>query len=109
MFDGPKANRIENWTCVMESSDEFEISIAQGYLESVDIPSNILSKKDSSYSMTMGEMSAVFLYVPNEYEEEARQALEEWRNSESEADDMDGDHGDYNIDDEDHEDDNEDD
>lgn len=75
MFDGPKSNDIENWVCVMEAGTEYEIELAKNYLSDHDIPANILSKRDSAYSLNVGEMALVYLYVPREYEEEAREAL----------------------------------
>ncbi len=62
----------------MERSTEFEIEMAKNYLSNLKIPSNILSKRDSAHSLTVGEMALVYLYVPEEYEEKARQALGEW-------------------------------
>lgn len=77
MYQGSKPNEIENWACVMERGTEYEVEIAKNYLAELDIPSNILSKRDSSISVNVGEMALVYLYVPQEYEEEARKALEE--------------------------------
>lgn len=77
MFEGPEPENIENWVCVLEGSTDYEVNMAQNYLSNLDIPSNILSKRDSAYSLNVGEMALVYLYVPEEYEGEARSALEE--------------------------------
>lgn len=77
MFSDPKPNDIENWVCVLERSTKLEVEMAKSYLSSLKIPSNILSKQDSSYSLSVGDMSFAYLYVPNEFEAEARKALEE--------------------------------
>lgn len=77
MFDGPKPNKIENWVCVMERSTEYEVGFAKNYLSNLEIPSHILSKRDSAYSLNVGDMALVYLYVPKEYEKRARKALEE--------------------------------
>ncbi|MFH5831793.1 putative signal transducing protein [Halalkalibaculum sp. DA3122] len=77
MFDGPKPSDINNWVCILERSTEYEVELVKGYLSNRNIPSNILSKRDSAYSLTVGETALVYLYVPQEYEEEAREALEE--------------------------------
>lgn len=82
MYKGPKPNKINNWVCIMERSTEFEVEMARNYLSNLQIPSNILSKRDSAYSLNVGEMALVYLYVPEEYEEEARRALEEWESPE---------------------------
>lgn len=78
MFKGSEPNDIENWVCVMEGGTEYEVEIAKNYLSDQDIPASILSKRDSSFSVNYGEMGMVYLYVPREYEEEARQALKEF-------------------------------
>lgn len=75
MFNDPKPNKIDNWVCVLEKGTEYEVELAKSYLASLKIPSNILSKRDSSYSMNIGEMSMVYLYVPKEFEKKARKAL----------------------------------
>lgn len=77
MFKGSEPNDIENWVCVLERGTEYEVESAKNYLADLDIPANILSKRDSSFSVNYGEMGMVYLYVPNEFEEEAREALKE--------------------------------
>lgn len=77
MFDGPEASKIEDWVCVFERGTEYEVESVKNYLANLDIPSNILSKRDSSFSLNVGETALVYLYVPNEYEQQAREAIEE--------------------------------
>lgn len=88
MFSDPKPNDIENWVCVLERSTKLEIELAKSYLSSLKIPSNILSKQDSSYSLSVGDMSFAYLYVPNEFEKQAREALEELDQANEEANDQ---------------------
>ncbi len=75
--DAPKPNDIDNWVCVMEASTDLEVEMAKNYLSNLKIPSNILSKRDSAYSLTVGEMALVYLYVPVDYKEKAIKALKE--------------------------------
>ena len=77
MFRDPKPDKIDNWVCILERGTEYEVELARSYLSNLKIPSNILSKRDSSYSLNFGEMSMVYLYVPKEFEKKARRALEE--------------------------------
>lgn len=77
MFNEPKPNKIDNWVCIKEAGKEYEMEIAKNYLADHDIPASILSKRDSSFSINFGETALVYLYVPKEYEEEARQLLDE--------------------------------
>ena len=78
LFNYPKPNDVENWVCVLEGSTEYEIDLARNYLSNQKIPSNILSKRDTAYSLVVGEMALIYLYVPNEFEDKARKALKEF-------------------------------
>lgn len=75
--DSPSPNDIDNWVCVLERNTDLEIEMAKNYLSNLKIPSNILSKRDSAYSLNIGEMAMVYLYVPKEFEKKARKALAE--------------------------------
>ncbi len=77
MLKGSSPNKFDNWVCILERGTDYEVQMAKNYLASLEIPSNILSKRDSSYSLNIGEMSMVYLYVPKEFEDEAREALAE--------------------------------
>lgn len=86
MLKGSEPNKINNWVCVLERGTEYEVELAKNYLSNLKIPSNILSKRDSSYSLNFGEMSMVYLYVPREFETEAREALAELDKQEDDFD-----------------------
>lgn len=73
--DAPKPNDIDNWVCVLEANTDLDVEMAKNYLSNLKIPSNILSKRDSAYSLNIGEMAMVYLYVPKEFEKKARKAL----------------------------------
>lgn len=81
LFEHPKPNDIENWVCVLESGVEFQIEMARNYLSNLKIPSNILSKRDTAYSLIVGDMALIYLYVPKEFEKKARTALNELEES----------------------------
>ena len=85
LFDHPKPNNIENWVCVLESGVEYEIDLARNYLNNLKIPSNILSKRDTAYSLQIGDMALIYLYVPIEFEKKARKALIELDEAEFES------------------------
>lgn len=86
LFDHPKPNDVDNWVCVLEGSIDYEIELARNYLSNLKIPSNILSKRDSAYSLVVGEMALIYLYVPREFEKKARKALAELDASNPETD-----------------------
>lgn len=75
-FSDPRPNEIENWVCILEGSTDLEINMARNYLANLNIPSNILSKRDSAISLNVSEMAMVYLYVPVEFEKKARKALQ---------------------------------
>ncbi len=76
-FGGGKPNEVDNWVCVLESNSQFEVDMAKNYLANQKIPSNILSKRDSAHGLNIGEMSLIYLYVPEGFEKKARKALAE--------------------------------
>lgn len=88
MINDPKPSDIENWACVMQRGTEYEVEMAKNYLSNLEIPSNILSKRDSSYNLNVGDMALVYLYVPKEYEKRAREALKEWDEAAEDATDQ---------------------
>lgn len=77
MLKGSEPNKINNWVCLLERGTEYEVQLIKSYLENLQIPSNILSKRDSSFTQNFGELSMVYLYVPKEFEKSARKALDE--------------------------------
>jgi len=88
MLKGSEPNKIKNWVCLLERGTEYEVQLIKSYLDSLKIPSNILSKRDSSFTQNFGELSMVYLYVPKEFEKPARKALDEL-NEELESDSSD--------------------
>lgn len=86
MLRGSEPNKINNWVCILERGTEYEVELARSYLSNLEIPSNILSKRDRSYSLNIGEMSMVYLYVPQEFEEKARKALADLDKQETDFD-----------------------
>ncbi|MEQ9266496.1 MAG: hypothetical protein RLN81_14805 [Balneolaceae bacterium] len=85
LFQDSKPNDIENWVCVLESTFDYEIELARNYLSNLKIPSNILSKRDTAYSLVVGDMAQIYLYVPNEFEKRARKVLEALNESNDET------------------------
>jgi len=77
MLKGSSPNKFDNWVCILERGTEHEVNLVKNYLDSLGIPSNILSKRDSSINLNFGELSMVYLYVPKKFEKKARKALKE--------------------------------
>lgn len=75
LLNDPKPDDIRDWTCVFETAVEFEAEIVRSFLADAEIPVQILSKKDSSYPTNHGNLSLIYVYVPQSDEKEAREAL----------------------------------
>jgi len=88
MFNDPEPNKIENWSCIYECSTDIEAQMAKNYLSNLHIPSNILSKRDSAYSLNIGEMALIYIYVPKEFEKKARKAIANWKEQKDDSDEQ---------------------
>lgn len=75
-------DRIQEWTCVWQTGVESEAGLVQAFLQNRGFDSRILSKKDSAYTVNFGDLSAIFIYVPDTEAEEAKKAIEEWEKGE---------------------------
>ena len=75
-------DRIQDWTCVWQTGVESEAGLVQAFLQNRGFDSRILSKKDSAYTVNFGDLSAIFIYVPDAEAAEALQAIEEWEKGE---------------------------
>jgi hypothetical protein len=80
MFKEFNPDDIAGWVCVYETGTEYDAEMVKNYFADQDIESQILSKRDSSYNLNIGQMSMVYLYVPGSLEEKAQKALDDWKN-----------------------------
>ncbi|QQS35170.1 MAG: DUF2007 domain-containing protein [Ignavibacteriales bacterium] len=64
----------EDWVVVYTANDEYEIEMIKDNLESSDIPVMILSHKDRNFPAP-GDFTLIKLMVRKEYEEDARNYL----------------------------------
>ncbi len=78
----PKANEIKDWTLVFETNQAFEAEMMNNYLHDRGIKAQILSKKDSAYSVNHSQLSLIYVYVPNDKLERAKQAIREFEDGE---------------------------
>lgn len=77
MFQDPKPDHIPDWICVLEHTDSIYVDMVKAFLNAHRIPSQILSKRDRAYSLNIGLMSQVYLYVPAEYAADAETLINE--------------------------------
>lgn len=78
MINDPSPSDVEGWFCLLKRNKEYEVQMIQSFLEDREIPSNILSKHDSAYNVNVGDMAPVYLYVPNDYKDLAKEAMKAW-------------------------------
>jgi len=74
-----RPDEVDDWKCVYETSIESEAGLVQAYLLDQGLTCEILSKKDSAYTVNFGDLSAIFVYVPNDQSKKAEKALKEWK------------------------------
>lgn len=77
--DKMKPDEVDNWKCVYETSIESEARLVQAFLKDQGLECEVLSKKDSAYTVNFGDLSALFVYVPADQADKAFKALEEWK------------------------------
>lgn len=75
-------DHIQDWTCVWKTGVESEAGLVRAFLQNRGFDSRILSKKDSAYTVNFGDLSAIFVYVPEAEASEAKKAIEEWEKGE---------------------------
>ncbi len=77
--DKMKPDNVDDWTCVYETSIESEARLVQAFLLDQGLTCEVLSKKDSAYTVTFGDLSSLFVYVPEDQATDAKSALNEWK------------------------------
>ncbi len=80
MFKDLKPDKIQDWACVYETGTEYDAEMVKNYFADQEIDSQILSKRDSAYNMNIGQMSMVYVYVPETQLAKAEKALDDWKN-----------------------------
>lgn len=74
--------KIEGWVCIHQTSVEHDAEMVKNYLSDMEIPCEILNKKDRSYTVNFGSLARIFVYVPEEHKEQADKAIKDWENAE---------------------------
>lgn len=77
MFSEIKPNEVEGWKCVYTTNTQVDATMVANYLHSLEIEAQILNKRDSAYNFTVGDMAQVFVYVPQDHQKAAEDAIEQ--------------------------------
>ncbi len=70
---------FDDWKCIYETSIESEANLVHGFLQDQGLTCQVLSKKDSAYTVNFGDLSVIFVYVPERDVKKAEKALKEWK------------------------------
>lgn len=62
----------EGWLAVFTTGTDFEADLVRDRLGESDIPAVVLTQRDHSFSLNVGDMSPVHVMIPPEHEEAAR-------------------------------------
>lgn len=89
MFSTPKPDDVEGWECIYKTNTDYDAQLAKSYLESREIECRVLSKRDSAFELSVGEMSLIYIYAPKDMAAKAKKAIDEWQEGLSELSDGD--------------------
>lgn len=76
MKDRSSPDHVENWECIYETGTPYEAEMVKNSLQNMEIPCQILSKRDSSFNVNSGDLAIIYVYVPNEFADQARKMIE---------------------------------
>ena len=65
----------EGWLAVYTASTDFEADLVRDRLGEADIPAVVLTQRDHSFSLNVGDMSPVHVMVPPAHEAAAREII----------------------------------
>ncbi|WP_412067755.1 putative signal transducing protein [Rubrivirga sp. IMCC43871] len=78
--DSPKARAArtyEGWISIFEASTDFEADLVRDRLDEAEIPAVVLTQRDHSFNLNVGDLSPVHVMVKPEDEGRARGVLDE--------------------------------
>ncbi|MEM0961320.1 MAG: DUF2007 domain-containing protein [Bacteroidota bacterium] len=75
--DSRRARSYEEWISVYESSTDFEADLVRDRLDEEGISAVVLTQRDHSFNLNVGDMSPVHVMVPPAEETRARNVLAE--------------------------------
>ena len=73
--DARRARTYEGWISVFESSTDFEADLVRDRLDEEDIPAVVLTQRDHSFNLNVGDLAPVHVMVKPQDEGRARDLL----------------------------------
>lgn len=75
MKDKSSPDEIENWECVYETGTPYEAEMVKNSLQNMEIPCQILSKRDSPFNVNIGDLALIYVYVPKDFADQAHKMI----------------------------------
>ncbi|MEM6286491.1 MAG: DUF2007 domain-containing protein [Bacteroidota bacterium] len=72
---GRKARTYEGWISVFECSTDFEADLVRDRLDEAGVAAVVLTQRDHSFNLNVGDLAPVYVMVKPEQEAEARGVL----------------------------------
>lgn len=73
--DSRKARTYEGWISIFESSTDFEADLVRDRLGEADIDAVVLTQRDHSFNLNVGDLAPVHVMVKPSQEADARELL----------------------------------
>ena len=67
--------RYQDWIVVYQSGTDYESDLVRDRLDDAGLPAIVLTQRDHAFNLTLGDMAAVNVLVPQEYAQKARDVL----------------------------------
>ncbi len=75
--DKREARTYEGWTSVFKASTDYEADLVRDRLDESGVAAVVLTQRDHSFNLTVGDLSPVHVMVPPADEAKAREVLAE--------------------------------
>lgn len=69
---------VENWECIYETGTPHEAEMVKNSLQNMEIPCQILSKRDSPFNVNIGDLAIIYVYVPVDFADKAREIISDF-------------------------------
>ncbi len=68
-------SEYENWTVVFSAGTDYEADLVRDRLDDADVPAIVMTKRDHSFNVNVGDLADVSVLVPHEHVGEATEVL----------------------------------
>jgi hypothetical protein len=68
-------SQYENWTVVFSAGTDYEADLVRDRLDDAGVPAIVMTKRDHSFNVNVGDLADVSVLVPHEHVGEATEVL----------------------------------